>query len=315
MARYLVTGANGFIGSAVTQALLERGDAVWAFDVAIGPKLRSLRDHCNGLHLVAGEMIEWPQLLAALQESRADAVIHCAAVVGVVAGAATPMGTMRVNIGGALNLLEAMQIAGTRRLVNISTEEVYGPFQADVITEDHPCLPRMPYGISKFAVEQLARGYGERHGFECVHLRTCWVYGPELPRPRVPKILVDAAVAGRPLHLPGGAGFRVDHVYIDDLVTGVLAALDRPVHRFDVYHIASGVAPALEELIAIIRELVPSAEISAAAGPLPMAAGVELVRKGALDITRAREELDYRPRYDLRTGLSACVAAARAASS
>jgi UDP-glucose 4-epimerase len=315
MARYLVTGANGFVGFALTEALLARGDEIWAFDIVIGASLRALGERCSGLHLAPGEMTEWPQLLATLRASRADAVVHCAAVVGVVAAAAAPMATMRVNIGGALNLLEAMQITGTRRLVNISTEEVYGHFMADIITEDHPCRPLMPYGISKFAVEQLARGYRSRYEMECLHLRTCWVYGPGLPRPRVPKNLVDAAVAGRPLHLPYGAGFRVDHVFIDDLVSGVLAALDKPVHRFDCYHIASGAAPSLEELIAIIRELVPSADISAGHGPMRMADGVELVRKGALDIARARAELGYLPRYDVRAGLTACVAAARAASS
>jgi UDP-glucose 4-epimerase len=314
MARYLVTGANGFVGGALTGALLARGDEVWAFDLVIGPSLRAQGERYRGLHLVPGEMTEWPQLLTTLRASRADAVVHCAAVVGVVAAAAAPLATMRVNIAGALNLLEAMQITGTRRMVNISTEEVYGHFMSDLITEDHPCRPLMPYGISKFAVEQLARGYSSRFELECLHLRTCWVYGPGLPRPRVPKNLIDAAVAGRPLHLPHGAGFRVDHVYIDDLVSGVLAALDKPNHRFDCYHIASGTAPPLEELIAIIRELVPTADISAGRGPMCMADGVELVRKGALDIARAGAELGYQPRYDVRAGLMACVAAALADS-
>ncbi|HZD26939.1 MAG TPA: NAD(P)-dependent oxidoreductase, partial [Alphaproteobacteria bacterium] len=93
----------------------------------------------------------------------------------------------------------------------------------------------------------------------------------------------------------------VDHTYIDDVVAGILLALDRKEHPFDAYNIASGRAPTLAEIVEIIRELVPGAEISV--GPeefrhgLP-GAEVPAVPKGALDITRAREVLGYAPRFD-----------------
>jgi nucleoside-diphosphate-sugar epimerase len=306
--RYVVTGANGFIGAAICAALLARGDEVWAFDIAMGAELRALQAKFPALHLAPGEITEWQHVLLLLRDTQPSAVIHCAAIVGVVASVAAPHATMRVNVGGALNVLEAMRLLGIGRLVNLSTEEIYGHFRGDLITEDHPCLPLMPYGISKFAVEQLARDYRGRYGLECIHLRTCWVYGPGLPRARPPKTLIDAALARRPLHLPSGADFRVDHVYIDDLVAGALLAIDKPEHQYDAYHIASGAAPSLAEMVGIIKELFPAAELSVGPGAMRFDDRIEVVRKGALDINRARTELGYQPRFDLRAGLKDYVA-------
>src|SRR6266536_2497084 len=150
-------------------------------------------------------------------------------------------------------------LVGIKRVVNLSSEETYGVFESDRIDETHPNRPLKPYGISKYAVERLACDYASAYGLEIIHVRTCWVYGPGLPRPRVPKILIDAAVAGRKLHLPSGGDFRVDHVYIDDCVDGI-----------------------------------------------------EAVRKGALDITRARTELGYEPRFPIKKGLAAYLEATRA---
>jgi UDP-glucose 4-epimerase len=312
MARILVTGAGGFIGAAVTRALAERGDEVAAFDIAQSPALTRLCARFPHVRAVAGEITEWPHVAAALSEARPDAVIHCAAIVGIIASLDAPFATLRVNVGGTLNLMEAMRLFGVRRLVNLSTEEIYGPFERDRIDEDHPCRPTLPYGISKFAVEQLARDQARLNGLDVVHVRTCWVYGPGLPRPRVPKILIEAAVQGGSLHLDAGGDFRVDHVYIDDLVAGILAVLDRPHHRFDAYHIASGEAPSLAEIVALVKELVPGADLSIGPGPYRIGGRAEVVRKGALDIARARAELGYEPRHDIRAGLKAYLEAWRA---
>jgi UDP-glucose 4-epimerase len=196
--------------------------------------------------------------------------------------------------------------------VNLSSEEIYGPFDSARVDETHPARPLAPYGISKYAVERLARGYAENYGLEIVHVRTCWVYGPGLPRPRVPKIFVDAAVAGRGLYVPSGGDYRVDHVYIDDCVDGIVKALDKPQHRFDAYHISTDEAPSLAEIVEIIRELVPGADLGIGPGPYRFVDGTAAVRKGALDIARARAELGYEPRYPIRKGLAAYIAATRA---
>jgi len=312
MARIIVTGANGFIGAEVVRMLAARGDEVFAFDIAVGPILRALQERHANVHVVPGEITEWPLVTHLIRDAKPDAIVHCAAIVGVIASADAPFATMRVNVEGSLNVFESMRLFGIKRVINLSTEEVYGHFTADRITEEHACFPVMPYGISKFAVEQLGRDYTRNHGIEAINVRTCWVYGPGLPRARVPKTLVDAAVDGRPLHIAAGGDFRVDHVHIDDLVAGILAALDKREHRYDVYHLSSGEAPSLFEIVDIIRELVPGCDITIGPGQYRFGDRIEVVRKGALDTTRSRNELGYKPQFGIRKGLAAYIAARRA---
>lgn len=311
MSTILVTGGSGFIGAATVGRLAARGDRVIAFDLAESPRLKAHRERHRDVSFEPGELTEWPQLAEAFRRHKPDAVIHCAAIVGVVNSLASPIATMRVNVEGSLNVLAAMRLFGVSRMVNLSTEEIYGHFSKPKIDEAHPCFPVKPYGISKFAVEQLARDIAERDGLSVIHVRTCWVYGPGLPRPRVPKTLIEAALANRPLHLESGGDFCVDHVYIEDVVDGILRALDARSPSHDVYHIATGEAPSLREIVAIIRELVPNADISVGPGNYAFAAGIEAVRKGALDITRARTDLGYAPRYDIRAGIAAYMRAMR----
>jgi UDP-glucose 4-epimerase len=312
MSRILVTGGAGFIGGAVVAALGARGDDVVAFDIARSPRLESILAERRNVTFVQGEITEWPQIAGLLQARRPDAIVHCAAVVSVTSSIASPLGTFRVNVEGTLNMLEAMRLFGVRRMINLSSEETYGAFERDRIDETHPNRPVKPYGISKYAAERLAGDYVSAYGLEVIHIRTCWVYGPGLPRPRVPKILVDAAVSGRALHVPGGGDYRVDHTYIDDCVDGILRALDKPAHSFDVYHVSTGEAPSMAEIVAIMKELVPAAELTIEPGPYRFVDGTEAVRKGALDVTRARTELGYAPRFPIRQGLAAYIEATRA---
>ena len=308
MSTILVTGGAGFIGAAIVEKLGRRGDSVVAFDLRTSPTLDAVIADCGNVVFAPGDIIEWPHVADTLQRHRPEIVIHCAAVVGVVNSLASPVQTMRVNVEGSLNLLNAMRMAGCARFINISTEEVYGPFNAAMIDESHPCLPQKPYGISKFAVEQLALDFGRQHGIEAVNLRVCWVYGATLPRSRAPKIFVDAAIRGQSLHLAEGGDFRVDHTYIDDVVVGVLLAADASELSYDTYNIATGDAPSLSEIVAIVRDLVPGADLSIGPGNYFFAPGIETVRKGAFDISRARADLGYEPQYDVRRGLEACIA-------
>ncbi len=312
MARILVTGGSGFIGGGVVKALAERDDHVIAFDIARTQRLDAMLAQHGNVEFIQGEITEWPQVMTIVQAKKPDAVIHCAAIVGVTNSLASPIGTFRVNVEGSLNVFEAMRLFGVKRAINLSSEETYGVFEKDLIDETHANRPIKPYGISKYAVERLACDYAFAYGLEIIHARTCWVYGPGLPRPRVPKIFVDAAVAGRKLHLLSGGDFRVDHVYIDDCVDGIVKALDKPKHSYDIYHIATGEAPSLAEIVQIVKELVPGANLAIEPGPYRFIDGTEAVHKGALDISRARAELGYQPRYPIRKGLAAYIDATRA---
>ncbi|MFG1238428.1 NAD(P)-dependent oxidoreductase [Xanthobacter autotrophicus DSM 597] len=310
--KILVTGASGWLGSAIVEALLKRGDAVVATDIAVSPAIAALAAHQPQLATAIADLGEWHQVVHLFETYRPDAVIHAAAIVGVVQAADIPIKAQRVNVEGSINLFEAMRLGGVKRVIHISTEETYGDFRAPVIDEDHPQTPLSVYGLTKLAAEHYGRVYSREHGLECINVRTCWVYGPHLPRLRMPRTFVEAALRGEPFHQADGGTFAVDQVYIDDTVAGALLALDKPKHTYDAYNIATGVSPTLRDTAEAVNRAVPGARITVGDnGPYHHGGRILSALKGALDISRARTELGYAPRYDLQSGIEATIVATR----
>jgi UDP-glucose 4-epimerase len=308
----LVTGACGWLGGEIVRTLLARGDTVVASDLAISPATMALRAQEPRLITAAADLGEWHHVVRLFERQRPDAVIHTAAIVGVAPAADIPLKTLRVNVEGAVNLFEAMRLHRVRRVIHVSTEETYGDFQAPVIDEDHPQKPLSVYGLTKLGAEHYGRVYTRDGGLECINVRTCWVYGPHLPRLRLPRTFIEAALRGEAFHQPDGASFAVDQVYITDTVAGIILALDKPTHRFDAYNIATGVAPTIADTAAAVNRAIPGARTTVGDGPYHHGGTVRSAIKGALDISRAARELGYRPRYDLQRGIEATIAATRA---
>jgi nucleoside-diphosphate-sugar epimerase len=303
--RILITGSSGFLGAAVAQALLARGDSVIAFDA------QSAGIAQDRLTEIVGDITDADLLAHTFEQRRPDAVIHCAAIVSVLSSVGKPAQVVRVNIEGSVNVFEAMRTADVKRCIHISSEEAYGVFRAPRVDESHPLDPVMPYGICKAAVEQLGRTYRDLHGLDIVNLRPSWIYGPGLPRARIPKNLIDAALAGRALHLASGAESAIDHTYVDDVVAAILMALDHPRHAFDAYNVGSGTAVSVAQIIDVVRDLVPGAQLSAGPGPYRHGDRIAIVQKGALDVSRAAAEFGWRPRFDIRAGIAAYIDAQR----
>jgi nucleoside-diphosphate-sugar epimerase len=308
----LVTGASGWLGSALVAALLKRGEAVIATDLMVSPDMAALAARQSKLTAVAADLGEWHHVMRLFEAQRPDAVIHAAAIVGVIQAADIPIKAQRVNVEGSINLFEAMRLNKVKRVVHISTEETYGDFQSDLIDEDHPQKPLSIYGLTKLAAEHYGRVYSRDHGLECINVRTCWVYGPHLPRLRMPRTFVEAALRGEPFHQADGGNLAVDQVYIDDTVQGALLALDKEKHSFDAYNIATGVAPTLRDTADAVNRAIPGAKITVGdSGPYHHGGKVLSAVKGALDISRAKRELGYAPLYDLQRGIEATIAATR----
>lgn len=313
MKKVLVTGGSGWLGSAVVRRLLAQGDAVVSVDLLVSPEMDVAAQEDTKLVNRVADLTDAESIKQVMLQDKPDAVVHCGAIVGVLQCADIPAKVTRVNVEGMANLLEAMRAAKVGRMIHVSTEETYGDFEAPVIGEDHPQKPTSVYGLTKLAAENFARVYSRNHGIECIHVRTCWVYGPNLPRPRMPKTYVDAALRGAPLVEPCGGDFAVDQVYIDDTVSGLVLALNKQDHRYDTYNVATGAAPTLGEVAEIVNAAIPGAAVRIEPGPYYLDGKILSARKGALDISRARSELGYEPQYPIEKGIALIIEEARKA--
>lgn len=301
--RILVTGGSGFLGFEAILRIALRGDVAIAFDTQVGKSLLNLSKVNSNVIPVAGDITDLANLVQVFSTYRPDAVLHFAAIVGVPASLGSPSNILRVNVQGSLNLFEAMRLYGVKRIIHMSSEEVYGDFIRPVADEEHPQTPLMPYGVAKLSVEHFGRTYREMYGLECINLRTSWVYGTRLDRPRPPMSYMNAALAGQALHMAEGAETVTDFTYVDDVIDGVFLALDHRVHLHDVYNIASGEGTSDGDLVAIVRSLVPNADISVGPGRRQFMPGVRIPIKGALNVSRAQAEFGYAPRFNIRQGL------------
>lgn len=293
----LITGGAGFLGAHLANHLRGMGWLVRVLDdLSSGSP-----DHLNEqIFLQRGDVNDIPQLWALLQGI--DVVFHLAARVSVPASAHYPREYNTVNVGGTVSLLEACREVGIPRVVLASSAAVYGAQPGQPVSEDMPSRPAAPYAVSKVAAEHYLFSLARISGFEAVALRIFNAYGPHQPAPPVnapvvPRFMRDVQQRRSVLIFGDGTQTR-DFVYVDDVVTGLAAAATRTGLQNRVFNIGSGRGTSINELAAAIGEaegLEPSLLHNLEAdGGVP-----QLVA----DITRAQEELDYRPCVGLAEGL------------
>ena len=237
--KVMVTGSAGFIGSATTLRLLERGDTVIGVDVMndyYDPALKRARlarqiDHPNYVHLQI-DLADRAAMEAAFAEHRPQRVINLAAQAGVRYAAENPHIYVQSNVTGFLHILEGCRHHGVEHLVFASTSSVYGantkmPFSEHQSTE-HPLTL---YAATKKANEQMAHSYANLFDIPCTGLRFFTVYGP-WGRPDMALFLFTKAIlAGEPIKVFNHGKHKRSFTYVDDIVEGVIRALDNPPGR------------------------------------------------------------------------------------
>ncbi len=306
----LITGGAGFIGSHLGAALLARGDRVTALDAfAFGydPALKeanaaALARH-PGFRLVRGDVRDRALLDRLVAEDRPDVVVHLAARAGVRTSLAEPESYAAVNVQGTMRLLEAMRGAGVDRLVFASSSSVYGARRDPPFREtDDVSVPASPYAATKRAGELLCATWHHLYGIQSTCLRFFTVYGPrQRPDMAICKF-GRALLEGAPLPLFGDGASSRDYTYVDDIVAGVVAAIDRPLgHRIVNIgnHSPVTLATLVDKLAAAVG-VVPTIE------RLPDQPGD--VPTTCADIGQARALLGYAPTVPLDEGLRRVVA-------
>ena len=269
----LITGVAGFIGAAVTAALLARGEAVVGIDdlnAYYSPQLKRDRLARLGGNFVFVEVdfSDADALARALAGHRFDRIVHLGAQAGVGHSLIDPQSYVRSNLAGHLNLLEVARAAtGLRHFVYASSSSVYGanaalPF-AVADRADHPVSF---YAATKRANELMTASYAHLFAIPATGLRFFTVYGPWGRPDMAMWRFTDRILRGEPIQLYNGGAMRRDFTFIDDIAAGVLAALDRPPAGHVVYNLGNHRTEDLLRVVALIeastgreaiRELLP----------------------------------------------------------
>jgi nucleoside-diphosphate-sugar epimerase len=301
----LVTGAAGFIGSHLCEALLARGDRIVGID-SFEPTYPRAHKQLNlsapaGHEAFAfheGDVVDAP--LAELLEG-VDCVFHIAAKPGVRDSWSGFDDYLRSNLAATKALLDAC-VGRAIRVVYASSSSVYGNPESFPVTEDAPLHPLSPYGATKVATEALANAYWSSQGVDVVGLRYFTAYGPRQRPDMALARFIDAAERGEELPVFGDGRQMRDFTYVADIVAGTIAAAERG-RAGAAYNIASGnPVPLLDVLDAL-----------GAALDRPLALRFDPAPPGESrdtwgDTSRARDELGYAPTVGLVEGLSAQVA-------
>jgi UDP-N-acetylglucosamine 4-epimerase len=314
--RWLVTGAAGFIGSNLLQALLELGQRVVGLDnflTGYRHNLEQVRAQVGpaiwrNFDLVEGDIRDAGVCRRACDG--ADFVLHQAALGSVARSLDDPLLTNDINVGGFLNVLDAARLAGTRRLVYAASSASYG---------DHPALPKQephigralsPYAVTKHINELYAAVYARCYGQQTVGLRYFNVYGPRQdPCGAYAAVIpqwIAAMIGQRQVTINGDGDSSRDFCFVANAVqANLLAALtDNGAAVNQVYNVAVGARTSLNELYLLLHELLVD-RYGHLRDHQPVYAGFRAgdVRHSQADISKAAELLGYVPTHDLRRGL------------
>jgi UDP-glucose 4-epimerase len=275
----LITGGAGFIGSHLVDALLAKGYAVRVLDNLSTGKPSNLPLNNPQLELIEGDVADAGLVARCMLGCRA--VAHLAAVASVQASVDDPVSTHQSNFVGTLNVCEAMREQGVKRIVFASSAAVYGNNgEGLAIDEDTPKAPLTPYAVDKLASEYYLDFYRRQHGLEPAIFRFFNIFGPRQdpssPYSGVISIFTERAQQGLPISVFGDGEQTRDFVYVGDLVTVLLQALELPEVAVGATNVGLGQVITLKQLLA---------EISAVLGGLP---AVSYVAARAGDIRHSR---------------------------
>lgn len=309
MKHVLVTGAAGFIGSHLVDALLAGGWRVTAvdnFDPFYDPaqKRANIAAHLkySTYTLIQADIRDAAALRSHLTGDY-DVIVHLAARAGVRPSLQDPIGYQEVNVFGTQNLLELARAWGTPQFVFASSSSVYGVNPNVPWSErDHVLLPISPYASTKVSGELLGHVYSHLYGIRFLALRFFTVYGPRQRPDLAIHKFARKLLAGEPIPVYGDGSTRRDYTYVSDVVQGILAAMEYRQSQYEVINLGNNRTVSLMEMI---RTLEQALGVRARLDFQPPQAGD--VPQTWADIDKAGHLLGYRPQVEFAEGVTRFV--------
>lgn len=264
--KVLVTGAKGFVGTYLVDALLREGAEVTGLSTDGNGAQK------EGLRWVAGDITR-PASLEGLCRD-VDLVYHLAAISNVDASIKNPIRTIETNTMGTANVLEEARKSGVKKFVYVSSAHVYGVPQYLPIDEKHPVVPREAYAASKIAAENVVRAYGNSYGMEYAILRPFNMFGPGQDTSFLIPGVIDQALKNRVIKVGNTEPTR-DFLYIEDAIKAFLIVGDKGT---GVFNIGSGKEVKIDEVVRMIRDAIDP--------KIPIVSSDERKRAGKVEIPR-----------------------------
>jgi len=263
MAKIVITGGAGFIGSHIVEALVSDHEVVIVdnLDTYYPPALKqrnldAIREK-GDFTFIQGDVTDLAFMKSTIDDT-VDYVYHEAAQAGVRISVENPFKPNQVNVLGTLNVLKASIDAGVKRVINASSSSVYGKVKYLPFDEAHPTMPVSPYGVSKLAAEHYCRVFYEVYGLPTVSLRYFTVYGPRMRPDLAISIFTRKMLANEPITVYGDGEQTRDFTYIDDIVRVNRKLLETSAADGHAMNVGGGHRITVNDLIAHLREITGS---------------------------------------------------------
>ena len=304
MAKYLVTGGAGFIGSHIAEALVKRGDEVRVLDDLSTGKTENLEGIAGRIEFIEGDIRDLETCRRAVEG--VGTVFHEAALASVARSVADPILNDAINVRGALNMLVAARDAGVRSFVLASSSAVYGDDPAPAKVEGREGRPLSPYGVSKLIDEKYAEVFHALHGMSAVALRYFNVFGPRQDPGSeysavIPLFIARMLKGGRPT-IYGTGGQSRDFVFVGDVVRANLAAAASAAAAGEAVNVASGLGTTVNGLFEAVNDVLGTKIEAVHAAPRPG----DIMHSKA-DISKAGRLMGYVPEMSFLQGLRETV--------
>lgn len=302
----LITGGAGFIGSTLCDKMLKEDNEIIVidnFNDYYSPKLKenNIKHNLNNKNykLYRGDICDKSLLAKIFEENKIDVVVHIAASAGVRPSIDKPLDYVKNNIEGTVNILEVMKENKVKKIVFASSSSIYGNCKEEIFSEDLKVAePISPYAATKLACEQFLYTYSKLYNILVVALRFFTVFGPRQRPDLAIRKFIDLIKENKPIPVYGDGTTIRDYTYVDDIVDGIISAIDYNDTQYEIINLGGGAPVSLNQMIETIEKVLNK---KAKIERLPMQMGD--VNKTAASITKAKKLLNYNPKTSFERGI------------